>query len=338
MKNLIKNILLGITTVVALAFATTAYWPIGAQETIPILPLEEQTYAAVAKGKTDVDGGIINIAAARDGVITEVFVKEGDQVKKGDRLAKQDDRVTVFSLQEAIASEKQAKAQVPLREIERKAAAREFQRLEPLLKIDAESKLNVDAAHDKLQQAEQELFASKANLEAAIARRKTAEMELEQREICAPLDGRIVRVNARPGVGASTLNVSTLFVLAPDTDPIVKAEVEESFVNNIHAGQKVEILAENAPDKTYPGKVLQIGLVFGQKKTTPDDQNERVDERVVEVITSRENTPFLIGQRVLVRFLKEPAAPPDKTKAPSETKTPDDPKVPDEIMEASDEQ
>ena len=331
MKNLIKKFILGVTTVITLAFAITVYWPIGAQETIPALTLEEQTYAAVAKGRTDVDGGIINIAAARDGVITDVFVKEGSHVKKGDLLAKQDDRVTVFSLQEAIASEKQAKAQVPLREIERNAAARELHRLEPLLKIDAESKQNVDTARDKLKQAEQEIIASQANLEAAIARRETAKMELEQREIRAPLDGRIVRVNARPGVGASTLNVSTLFVLAPDTAPIVKAEVEESFVNNIREGQKVEILAENAPDKTYSGEVLQIGLVFGQKKANPEDQNERVDERVVEVITSRNDTPFLIGQRVLVRFLKNTNATPKNTETIHENT-----EATDEITESTD--
>ena len=32
--------------------------------------------------------------------------------------------------------------------------------------------------------------------------------------------------------------------------------------------------------------------------------NEASDERVVEVVVSADNTPFLIGQRVLVKFMK----------------------------------
>lgn len=285
------------------------YWAAGSKEETPPLTPEEQAYAAVAKGRTDIDGGTIDIAASQDGVITDVFVKEGDEVKKDDLLAKQDNRVAASALQEAIASEKQAEANIPLTQIEFDAATRDLKRLESLLKAKVTSQQDVDTARDKVQELEQSIIVTKANLEAATARRETAKVELEQREIRAPLDGKIVRVNARPGVGASTLNVSTLFVIAPNSQPVVRAEVEESFINEIHENQKVEILSENNPDKTYTGKVIRIGLVFGQKQASPDDPNEHVDERVVEVITSRDNTPFLIGQRVLVRFLKDDHKP-----------------------------
>lgn len=281
------------------------YWVAsGSDETAPLTP-EEQLYAAVAKGRTDVDGGTIDIAASQDGVITDIFVKEGDSVKKNDLLAKQDNRVATTTLQEAVALEKQAAANVPLVQIQLDATLRDLKRRESLLKTNVASQQDVDLIRDKVSELEQSLIVANANLEAAVARRETAKAELEQREIRAPLDGKIVRVNARPGVGASTLNVSTLFIIAPNTQPIVRAEVEESFINDIHQNQTVEILSENNPDKTYSGKVLRIGLVFGQKNASADDPNEHVDERVVEVITSRDDTPFLIGQRVLVRFLKD---------------------------------
>ena len=44
--------------------------------------------------------------------------------------------------------------------------------------------------------------------------------------------------------------------------------------------------------------------MFGARKLTSDDPTERTDDRVVEVVVSADNTPFLIGQRVLVKFLR----------------------------------
>ena len=38
--------------------------------------------------------------------------------------------------------------------------------------------------------------------------------------------------------------------------------------------------------------------------TPVDDPSERSDERVVEVVVSADQAPLLIGQRVLVKFLK----------------------------------
>lgn len=44
--------------------------------------------------------------------------------------------------------------------------------------------------------------------------------------------------------------------------------------------------------------------MFGARKLQSDDPAERTDDRVVEVVVSADNAPLLIGQRVLVRFMK----------------------------------
>ena len=51
----------------------------------------ESPYAAIANGKVDVEGGIIQIAARRGGVVREVLVQEGDRVVAGQILARQED-------------------------------------------------------------------------------------------------------------------------------------------------------------------------------------------------------------------------------------------------------
>jgi HlyD family secretion protein len=44
---------------------------------------------------------------------------------------------------------------------------------------------------------------------------------------------------------------------------------------------------------------------MGSRKLRSDDPSERTDERVVEVVVDANKAPVLVGQRVLVKFLKD---------------------------------
>src|SRR3954452_7274909 len=48
-------------------------------------------YVAIANGKADVEGGVIQVAARTSGVIREVMAQEGDDVTKGQVLARLED-------------------------------------------------------------------------------------------------------------------------------------------------------------------------------------------------------------------------------------------------------
>ena len=48
-------------------------------------------YSASASGKVDVEGGIIQVAARTAGVVRDVYVQEGDEVTKGQVLARLED-------------------------------------------------------------------------------------------------------------------------------------------------------------------------------------------------------------------------------------------------------
>jgi HlyD family secretion protein len=127
---------------------------------------------------------------------------------------------------------------------------------------------------------------------------------LEQTIVRAPADGVIVRRYANPGTGASTLNVTPMFDLEPAGARIVRAEVTETELPSVSLSQPVRIVPEADQSKAYPGKVLRQAAVFGARKLQSDDPSERTDERVVEVVVSADGAPFLIGQRVLVKFIK----------------------------------
>ncbi len=261
-------------------------------------------YVAIANGKADVEGGVIQIAARTSGIVREVLAQEGEDVKKGQVLARLEDDQPRLQADSAAADMRQAQAQIPLLEVQLSTARRELARIQGLVATNFVAGQKIDQLADAVRQAQAAIEAQRATIGAAQARLNQARYNQELTIIRAPADGRIVRRYANPGAGASTLNVSTMFDLEPKADRIVRAEISESSLPFVLIGQTVQLSPEADPSKVITGKVLRRAAVFGARKLQSDDPTERTDERVVEVVVGTNNAPFLIGQRVLVKFMR----------------------------------
>ena len=259
-------------------------------------------YAAVAAGKADVEGGIIQVASRTAGVVRDVTVFEGDNVAKGQILARQEDDAPRLAVQTGQANLDQVRAQIAVTQVQLATAVREKTRLGPLAGV--VSGQQVDQASDAIATAQASLASERAAVAVAQTQLNEARYRLEQTVVRAPANGLIVRRYANPGTGASTLNVTPMFDLEPSGARIVRAEVSEAALPTVTLGQAVRIVPEADQTKSYSGKVLRQAAVFGARRLQSDDPAERTDERVVEVVVSADNAPFLVGQRVLVKFLK----------------------------------
>ncbi|MFA4939293.1 HlyD family secretion protein [Brevundimonas sp.] len=264
----------------------------------------ESPYAAIANGKVDVEGGIIQIAARRGGIVRDVLVQEGDRVVAGQILARQEDEEPRLAVQSAQAAVAQAESQLALIRVDIRTAQREQERLQRLVATNFVAAQRMDQAQDAIATAQARLGSQTAAVQTARAQLDQARYNQELTIIRAPSNGRIVRRYANPGAGASTLNVSNMFDLEPEAPRIVRAEVVESDLPNLTDGQAVEISPEGDATKVYIGAVMRRAAVFGARKLASDDPSQRTDERVVEVVASAGDAPLLIGQRVLVKFMK----------------------------------
>ncbi|ESQ83592.1 hemolysin secretion protein D [Asticcacaulis sp. AC466] len=261
-------------------------------------------YAAIAAGKVDVDGGVVEVAARRAGIVEQVYVQEGDVVTKGQVLARQEDEDTLLAVNNSRAAVNQAQSQLALIQVQIRTAEREYERLAKLAPTNFVAQQKLDQARDAIDTAKATLEAQQAAVATARAQLAQAEYQQDLTIIRAPMDGKIIRRYANPGAGASTLNVSTMFDLEPAIPHIIRSEIVESAIPAVSVGQEAEIVPEADPSKLYVGKVMRIAATFGARKLKSDGGNEASDERVVEVVVSADNTPFLIGQRVLVKFMK----------------------------------
>jgi HlyD family secretion protein len=310
MPGFLKNkwlwigVLLIIVLVVGFVFMQGAGKAKKAEEEKAAATRVESPYAAIANGKVDIEGGIIQIAARRGGVVREVLVQEGDAVVAGQILARQEDDEPRLALQTAVADLAAAESQLRLIQVDITTAQREYNRLEQLVATNFVAGQRLDTARDAIAQAQARLGAQQSAVQTARARRDQAAYNVELTVIRSPSDGRIVRRYANPGAGASTLNVSNMFDLEPNAPRIARAEIVESDIPNVTTGQAVEITPEGDPSKVYVGTVLRRAAVFGARKLASDDPSQRSDERVIEVVVTAGDAPLLIGQRVLVKFMK----------------------------------
>lgn len=269
------------------------------------IKLPASKYAAVAKGKIDVDGGIIEVSARLGGTFRNVPVIEGDIVEAGDVLAVQEDDEEQIALRSANAQIMAAKATMDTLLLRQTIAKREYDRLVPLLTVEASSQLDLDRAMDDINRVSLEIVLQKATMIRTQASLESAQFRLEQRTIRAPVSGRIIEAKARPGMGASTLNVSTAFTLMPNTQKIVRADLDQNFVGLVKKGDKAVISSDVDPETQYSGEVLRVGEIFG--RSTTNDASSRSssgNDFVIEVVVAAGDIPLLIGQRVLVRFPK----------------------------------
>ncbi|HEY0437908.1 MAG TPA: biotin/lipoyl-binding protein, partial [Phenylobacterium sp.] len=75
-------------------------------------------YVAIANGKADVEGGVIQVAARTSGVVRDVLVQEGDSVVKGQVLARLEDDEPRLQAESAQADIRQAEAQIPVLQVQ----------------------------------------------------------------------------------------------------------------------------------------------------------------------------------------------------------------------------
>lgn len=195
------------------------------------------TPALKAVGSTRAVNGV-SVANEVPGVVTEIAFESGQRVSAGDVLLRLES-----SIDEAALGTRRAEAQL---------AQQEFERLEELLPQRAVSQAQFDEA--------------KANLEAARARVKEAEAQLNKKILRAPFDGvlglRLVDLGEYLPAGTPTVEINML-------DPIyVDYSVSERELASMSVGNKVEVSVAAAPDRLFLGEVSAINSSISPETRT----------------------------------------------------------------------
>ncbi len=281
------------------------------------------------------------------GIIREMRVEENDTVVADQIIAVVDNNEQLARLASARAElalrqaeldrvdngarpEERREARAALKETEANLdlARREYERKAPLLKSgtltqealdQATSTLNATEAHRAVMTerlAVMEAGSRQEDVDAARAQAARAEADvalaqalLDKTFIRSPVTGAVLRRYRAAGEAVGNMPPTPIAVVGDLSSLRVRAEVDETDVGRVGAGQRVEVTAEAFPDQKFGGTVYRVSSRLGGKMVKTGRPADRVDTKVLQVLIDLDTgTKLPIGLRVDAFFLSEAAS------------------------------
>jgi len=129
-----------------------------------------------------------------------------------------------------------------------------------------------------------DLDRAEAEARSAAATLELARVTLAYASIRAPFRGTMVRRFKEVGEGVLVSGLpEPLFRIADLSRLKVRAEVPETDIAGVRAGETADVTLEAYPGEHFAATVTRVGLAVGRKHQHSDDPRERRDEKVVEV-------------------------------------------------------
>lgn len=202
---------------------------------------------------------LVDVGAQVSGQIKKLYVKVGDNVKKGDMIAQIDSEKQENEISKEKAQLVIYEANLKAAEIKAQNAKIQFLREQKLYKKDATSK-------EKLENAKNEAALSAANvkqIQAQIEQTKlaldTAETNLGYTKISAPLDGTIVSVPVEEGRTVNANQTTPTIVKIADLSKMeIRLQISEGDISLVKVGQNVEYTILSALDDTKKAEISSI--------------------------------------------------------------------------------
>jgi HlyD family secretion protein len=269
-----------------------------------------------------------NITAQGFGRITDILVKEGDHIKKGDKLLLQDNvqanadvqaqdaaiNSSESGVEAADASYNATKSDLVMQEANLEKAKLDFDRGQGLYKDGLipkqdfdQRKTTYDAAVATVDASRARMLAQKAQLEqmrsqlnqgkAVLVHTKDV---LSKTTYISPINGIVSYLPVRMGeyVVPGIQNATGSFLMTLSDMSVVTSEVkvDETDIVNVRIGQDADVTIDAVPGKVFKGKVTEIGSQavlrssgLATTQTTTSNQEAKDFKVVVTLETPPEN-------------------------------------------------
>jgi HlyD family secretion protein len=268
-----------------------------------------------------------NVLGEGIGKITDIAVKEGDHVKKGDVLLHLENvqpgadvdaqKASIEASQAAMkASDANYEASVATlaqRQADFDKAQLDWQRGQLLYKEQLIAKQEYDSDKAAFDSAVAAITAAKAQVDQMKAAREQSRSNLVQNQAeltrmvdvlhkttyTAPIDGIVSYIEVRVGenVVPGIQNAQGSFLLTISDMSVVTAEVkvDETDIASVQNGQPAEVTIDALPGKTFKGHVTEVGELAilrtsGQASMTQDTANTQ-EARDFKVVITLDNPP-----------------------------------------------
>jgi RND family efflux transporter MFP subunit len=259
-----RKILIG--SVVALVLAATIMFFKGLFD--PAVEVQLATVALTSPSQTNAiltaSGYVVArrkaaVASKGTGRLVLLNVEEGDQVKKGQIIARLEDA-------DVVAARERARQSLLLAQADLYDAKTSYERLRILLKQGAIAQAEYDVAEARYKRVI-------ASIDVARFALKEAEVAAENTRIIAPFDGTVLKKNADVGeivapLAGAASSKAAVVTIADMSSLEVDADVSEANITRVAPEQQCEITLDAYPQQRYPGYVTKIVPTADRAKAT----------------------------------------------------------------------
>ena len=182
----------------------------------------------------------VDVGAQVSGKITKLYVKLGQEIKKGEMIADIDSTTQINTLNTKKAALVSYQAQLKAKKTAYDVALSSYNRLSKLYMQKATSLDSVNTAKSTLDNAKAEMEAVEANIKQAEIEVNTAETNVGYTKITAPMDGTVISVPVSEGQTVNANQTTPTIVTIADLSKMkIKPEISEGDITKVKAGQEV---------------------------------------------------------------------------------------------------
>ena len=179
------------------------------------------------------------VSSEIQGRLQQLLVKEGDTVTNGELLAQIQPEQWQADMAFYASSEQQSSADLVQAEADSENARLNFERIGGLYTNRVESVQTYDQARTAYEAAQARVESVKKQIQAAAAQKHKARIYLNYTKILAPTNGI---VDTRAALQGEVVNPGQAIVTLINQDDLwVRADVEETYIDRIHLGDKLPV-------------------------------------------------------------------------------------------------
>lgn len=239
--------------------------PVPVAAAAPTQPATASAPASVVDKRYTASGPIVvenqvDVAAQREGVVAQILVDAGTRVRKGDLLARLDDRQIVADLEAARAKTASTEADLNNWKAEAKVLEADYQRAKKMWEAKLIPEEQFEHARYKAEGDQWDVKRVEQLLVNAQDTQRSLELELEKTQIHAPFDGIVARRYIRVG---QTVVLGDRLMWVTATGPLrVRFTLPSKFVSQIKVGQPVAVTVADAnPAQEHAARIVQVSPV-----------------------------------------------------------------------------
>ncbi|KPN70811.1 efflux RND transporter periplasmic adaptor subunit [Neisseria sp. 83E34] len=202
---------------------------------------------------------LVEVGAQATGQIKKLYVKLGQQIKKGDLIAEIDSTSQRNELNTLKAKLETYQAQLASAKISLNSAEKKYKREKTLWAENATSKEELENAQDALADSKAKITELQSTIKQTQISINTAEADLGYTRIVAPMDGTVVALPVEEGQTINAAQSSPTIIQLADLGTMLnKMQIAEGDITKVKSGQKIQFTILSEPDSPIEATLESI--------------------------------------------------------------------------------